>query len=63
MVEVKVKDSEINRFWSELKKCKEKRILSVEGIDVLGLNVDGILVFLGDIEFVIRVFEEKNKNF
>ncbi|XP_045425400.1 cytospin-B isoform X2 [Lemur catta] len=63
LAEAKAKDSEINRLRSELKKFKEKRTLNTEGTDALGPNGDGTSVSPGDTEPLIRVLEEKNKNF
>uniref|UniRef100_A0A8C9AHT5 Sperm antigen with calponin homology and coiled-coil domains 1 n=1 Tax=Prolemur simus TaxID=1328070 RepID=A0A8C9AHT5_PROSS len=63
LAEAKAKDSEINRLRSELKKFKEKRTLNTEGTDALGPNGEGTSVLPGDTEPLIRVLEEKNKNF
>uniref|UniRef100_H0WNB7 Sperm antigen with calponin homology and coiled-coil domains 1 n=1 Tax=Otolemur garnettii TaxID=30611 RepID=H0WNB7_OTOGA len=63
LAEAKAKDSEINRLRSELKKCKEKRTLNIEGADALGPNADGTSVSPGDTEPLLRALEEKNKNF
>ncbi|XP_012581822.1 PREDICTED: cytospin-B isoform X2 [Condylura cristata] len=63
LAEAKAKDSEINRLRSELKKYKEKKTLSPDGIHALDPNVDGTSVLAGDSEPLIRALEEKNKNF
>uniref|UniRef100_G3SUP1 Sperm antigen with calponin homology and coiled-coil domains 1 n=1 Tax=Loxodonta africana TaxID=9785 RepID=G3SUP1_LOXAF len=63
LAEAKVKDSEINRLRSELKKCKEKRALNTEETGSLDPSVDGIPFLSCDTEPLIRALEEKNKNF
>ncbi|XP_006875971.1 PREDICTED: cytospin-B-like [Chrysochloris asiatica] len=63
LAEAKAKDSEISRLRSELKKCKEKRALNTDGVDALDLSADGVPISPDDTEPLIRVLEEKNKNF
>ncbi|XP_055450104.1 cytospin-B isoform X3 [Psammomys obesus] len=63
LAEAKTKDSEINRLRSELKKCKERWVLSSEDPCASDPSAEGTLVPVGDTEPLIRTLEEKNKTF
>ncbi|XP_054995232.1 cytospin-B isoform X3 [Sorex araneus] len=63
LAEAKVKDSEINRLRSELKKCKEKRSPNTEVTNTVNPNVGRTSFSSGDSESLVRALEEKNKNF
>ncbi|NWS80360.1 CYTSB protein, partial [Toxostoma redivivum] len=61
LAEAKTKDSEITKLRCELKKCKEKGSLSVEGMGASNQNLETVSPV--DIDPLIRTLQEKNRTF
>ncbi|XP_056362665.1 cytospin-B isoform X1 [Oenanthe melanoleuca] len=61
LAEAKTKDSEITKLRCELKKCKEKGSLSLEGMGASNQNLEAVSPV--DIDPLIRTLQEKNRTF
>ncbi|XP_032934466.1 cytospin-B isoform X1 [Catharus ustulatus] len=61
LAEAKTKDSEITKLRCELKKCKEKGSLNVEGMGASNQNLEPVSP--ADIDPLIRTLQEKNRTF
>ncbi|NXH61207.1 CYTSB protein, partial [Rhabdornis inornatus] len=61
LAEAKTKDSEITKLRCELKKCKEKGSLNVEGMGASNQNLETVSPV--DIDPLIRTLQEKNRTF
>ncbi|XP_027646947.1 cytospin-B isoform X2 [Falco peregrinus] len=61
LAEAKTKDSEITKLRCELKKCREKGSLNVEGMGASNQNLETISPV--DIDPLIRTLQEKNRTF
>ncbi|XP_016158436.1 PREDICTED: cytospin-B isoform X2 [Ficedula albicollis] len=61
LAEAKTKDSEITKLRCELKKCKEKGSLSLEGMGASNQNLETVSPV--DIDPLIRTLQEKNRTF
>ncbi|NXJ02231.1 CYTSB protein, partial [Psophia crepitans] len=61
LAEAKTKDSEITKLRCELKKCKEKGSLNIEGMGASNQNLETVSPV--DIDPLIRTLQEKNRTF
>ncbi|XP_027662266.2 cytospin-B isoform X2 [Falco cherrug] len=61
LAEAKTKDSEITKLRCELKKCREKGSLNVEGMGASNQNLETVSPV--DIDPLIRTLQEKNRTF
>ncbi|KFP76437.1 Cytospin-B, partial [Acanthisitta chloris] len=61
LAEAKTKDSEITKLRCELKKCKGKGSLNVEGMGASNQNLETVSPV--DIDPLIRTLQEKNRTF
>ncbi|XP_062362880.1 cytospin-B isoform X2 [Cinclus cinclus] len=61
LAEAKTKDSEITKLRCELKKCKEKGSLNLEGMGASNQNLETVSPV--DIDPLIRTLQEKNRTF